>query len=95
MIYLIVSGHKFVVEFKREAWGTFTYSVPDYALNITIPVDTEFKNNLGLKMKINVFILGFTGANGAMRNKQKLFHFTNVEGSVDLVITYGCCTISG
>ncbi|HBI1692773.1 TPA: lectin [Enterococcus faecalis] len=78
--------HKFIVEFKREA-GTFTYSVPDYALNITIPVDTEFKNNLGLNENKRVYF-GFTGANGGYA-QAKAISFTNVEGLVDLQLRTG------
>lgn len=78
--------HQFTVEFKKSA-NTFTYKVPDYNVNVTIPVDDTFKNNLGLNSGKSVYF-GFTGANGGYA-QAKAVSFVDVQGLVDLQLRTG------
>lgn len=83
--------HNFTVEFKASE-STFTYTVPDYDVNVTIPVDDTFKTNLGLSSGKSVYF-GFTGANGGY-SQAKAVSFVNVEGLVDLQLRTGIFQVS-
>lgn len=78
--------HTFTVEFKASA-STFTYTVPDYGVNVTIPVDDTFKNNLGLSSGKSVYF-GFTGSNGGYA-QSKAVSFVDVQGLVDMQLRTG------
>lgn len=81
--------HDFTVEFKKSD-NTFTYKVPDYNVNVTIPVDDTFKKNLGLNAGKSVYF-GFTGANGGYA-QAKAVSFVDVQGLVDLELRTGIFT---
>lgn len=63
------------------------YTVPDFGVDVTVPVDDTFKSNLNLTNSAPVYF-GFTGANGGYV-QEKAVAFVDVEGLVELDMRTG------
>ena len=63
------------------------YTVPDFGVDVTVPVDDTFKSNLNLTNSAPVYF-GFTGANGGYA-QEKAVAFVDVEGLVELDMRTG------
>lgn len=78
--------HTFTVTFDQPN-QTLHYSVPDFGVDVTVPVDDTFKTNLNLTNNAPVYF-GFTGANGG-NVQEKAVAFIDVEGLVDMELRTG------
>lgn len=78
--------HIFTVVFDQPT-QTLRYTVPDFGVDVTVPVDDTFKSNLNLTNSAPVYF-GFTGANGGYV-QEKAVAFVDVEGLVELDMRTG------
>lgn len=78
--------HSFTVVFDQPT-QTLRYTVPDFGVDVTVPVDDTFKSNLNLTNSAPVYF-GFTGANGGYV-QEKAVAFVDVEGLVELEMRTG------
>lgn len=78
--------HRFTVVFDQPT-QTLRYTVPDFGVGVTVPVDDTFKSNLNLTNSAPVYF-GFTGANGGYV-QEKAVAFVDVEGLVELDMRTG------
>ena len=78
--------HTFIVEYNH-ANQQFHYVVPDFNVDVTIPVDDTFKSNLNLTNSAPVYF-GFTGANGGFA-QNKAVAFVDVQGLVEIDMRTG------
>lgn len=78
--------HTFTVTFDQPN-QTLHYSVPDFGVDVTVPVDDTFKTNVNLTNNAPVYF-GFTGANGG-NVQEKAVAFIDVEGLVDMELRTG------
>jgi hypothetical protein len=81
--------HTFTVDYTEDgANSVLRYEVPDFQVNVTIPVNDTFKTNLGISDNQTPVYFGFTGANGGYA-QNKAVSFVNVEGLVDIEMRTG------
>lgn len=78
--------HSFTVVFDQPT-QTLRYTVPDFGVDVTVPVDDTFKSNLNLTNSAPVYF-GFTGANGGYV-QEKAVAFVDVEGLVEIDMRTG------
>ena len=78
--------HTFIVDYNKAA-QQFHYAVPDFNVDVTIPVDATFKSNLNLTNGAPVYF-GFTGANGGYA-QNKAVSFVDVQGLVNIDLRTG------
>lgn len=78
--------HTFIVDYN-ESTQQFHYAVPDFNVDVSIPVDDTFKNNLNLTNSAPVYF-GFTGANGGFA-QNKAVAFVDVQGLVEIDMRTG------
>lgn len=78
--------HLFTVVFDQPN-QTLQYTVPDFGVDVIVPVDDTFKANLNLTNNAPVYF-GFTGANGGYV-QEKAVAFVDVEGLVDMTVRTG------
>lgn len=78
--------HIFTVAFDQPT-QMLRYTVPDFGVDVTVPVDDTFKSNLNLTNSAPVYF-GFTGANGGYA-QEKAVAFVDVEGLVELDMRTG------
>lgn len=78
--------HTFIVDYNKTT-QQFHYAVPDFNVDVSIPVDDTFKNNLNLSNGAPVYF-GFTGANGG-NAQNKAVAFVDVQGLVTIDLRTG------
>ncbi|WP_430611756.1 lectin-like domain-containing protein [Enterococcus sp. DIV0876] len=78
--------HSFIVSYDQSNQA-LQYLVPDFNIDVTIPVDDMFKEHLDLANHAPVYF-GFTGANGGYA-QDKAVAFIDVEGLVEIDLRTG------